>query len=422
MLHLDTIKIICKFLSDTDINNLLSICRKLYAFKNNIRFIEKHKLNAKIYWLPYYDSFTNLHIDNENFILTILVEDDVDEEFYKFQTAKETTCEIKRLPVHLSKIFLLDPNDKIVTIIPSTVKKITVKISDPLVFNSIKNLPIDKLIIDKIFIEITIVGSVITIQAADFVISFDKFISIFENIKYLKCIGIKYSSIKNIFKICNILTHLIFSGVTFDDRIKIGDIPQSVTHLILGSTFKQYLTENLLPNNLNYLDVGETYDNRIYPEIIPKSLNYLKMYSFSPMEDVIPLTVSYLEISVIFEIADIYPINIKHLIINKNSVFNFGKNLCKVSPILTNITFKCNYRYSLFDSIPSTVTHLTFDCDNCSSLAGCIPSSVTDLVLPLMYDKDLNRTILKSIKNLTLPKSYSKIMNKLQNINIKYHS
>lgn len=397
MLHVDTVRIISKFLSDTDINNFLSASKKLYLFKKDIRFVQKHSLSAKIYYLPYYDSFTNLRVKiNEE------SDDELNNIYYCVE--KNFNSKIDRLPKYLSKISVTDPVNKIILFLMPNIKHITVNIFDLKTFDIIKNLPVTKLIVNNIHV--------------------DENISLPTTITHLKFINMSYFHAKKILKKCTNVTHLIFLDVNFNTGVEKGDIPQTVTHLVFGNEFWQSLSSDILPPKLEYLDLGDIYDKCIYGEYIYPSIKYIKLNCLSPIDDFIPPTLTHLELNDICDREErCNPTSIKYLILSKNFSNPLNKFIHEISPVLTNLIFKCNYHHSLLNVIPSTITHLTFDCATSSSLKYCIPLSVTHLILPSAYDKDLKNTISKSVRYLTLPKSYRDIVNSdmLQNINVQFH-
>lgn len=412
MLHLDTIRIICKFLSDTDVNNLLSVNRHLYTYKKDIQFRQKHTLTSKIYILPYYDSFINLRIEPD--IFDVSTNTNIDNNYYQFEPELSTN-KIDHLPKHISKISLVDPREEIISLILSSIKSITVEIFEDDIFELIQNLPVTKLIIYSTYI--------------------DRKILISSTVKHLKFIGTMYEDVKNIIYKCSNPTHIIFTDVPFNNyKIRQGDIPESVTHLNLGDKYDQELGPKLIPKNIQRLDAPNKNGHMYFPDHLFPSLRYIKVKHFYPGEDVIPSSVTCLEIEILESFyhapADNYHTNIKSLIIlNKKTFFNneflyeLMNPMLKMSPILTTVTFKCNYHWSLLNSIPLTVTHLIFDCEYISSLVNCVPLSVTHLVLPSKYNKNLSQVIPKSVKYLTLSKYYCGKLDKnfLDNISVTFY-
>lgn len=103
--QLDTIKIICCLLSDIEITNFLSVCKKLNSFLlgSHIYFVQKHKLTSKICSSKYYHSFVNLFIDKINHLTNI---PSVKNEFDSKSGAEmDIDCRsIPSLPVNLIKL------------------------------------------------------------------------------------------------------------------------------------------------------------------------------------------------------------------------------------------------------------------------------------------------------------------------------
>lgn len=76
----------------------------------------------------------------------------------------------------------------------------------------------------------------------------------------------------------NSVTHLTFD-YWFDKPLQPGDIPNSVTHLVLGYWFDYSLEPNVIPNSVTHLRFSYRFHQKLKYGVMPNSLQVLEIFS-----------------------------------------------------------------------------------------------------------------------------------------------
>jgi hypothetical protein len=116
----------------------------------------------------------------------------------------------------------------------------------------------------------------------------------------------------------------------------IENLPSSITHITLETSFNQPVNEGILPNSLTHLTFGYYFNQPINQGILPNSLTHLTFGSY------FNLPVSSL------------PNSLTHLTLG----YFFDQPVDLLPNSLTHLTLGCYFNQSV-DLIPSSVTHLT---------------------------------------------------------------
>lgn len=331
MFSSDIIKYICKFLSDKNINNYLSVTKTMLELKHKIKFNDPHILTKKINKLKYYDSFTNLIVSKIE--LKYYSEDDPNN---KYLSVKELQPFKYFLPKNLTKIKFEIIIQKL--LLECTAKEISVIINDSDQLKFINNTSITNLIVNC---------------------NYDKPYSLPKTIKYLK-----------------------FENVCFE--IKPGDIPESVLYLKIGR-YDHQLLPGALSSNIVKLSIRGHFNFCIGS--IPSSVTYLKTNNITS-DDYIPSNVTHCEIDNINSTDDIKKISvptITHLIFSKR----YDQGISNIPPNITHLTFKFSFNESLRYLLPQSLTHLILpDNYNCD-IHNTIPAGIKYLTIPKSYRKIL---------------------------------
>ncbi len=145
------------------------------------------------------------------------------------------------------------------------------------------------------------------------------------NIKYLEFYN-EYMQILKKGDIPNSVTHLLLDGY-YNQELK-DIIPNSVTHLEFGYYFDQSLNEGDIPNSVTHLTFGYHFSKSLKEYIIPNSVTHIRFNGFikqSLYENIIPQNVTH----IFFKkyILNIYkivlPKNIIEIIVrNSNDIYN----------------------------------------------------------------------------------------------------
>ncbi len=93
------------------------------------------------------------------------------------------------------------------------------------------------------------------------------------------------------------LTYLLF-GNNFNHPLQIGVLPSTLSQLTFGRFFNKPLQIDILPCTLTYLSFGDNFNQRLEKDVLPSQLIYLKFGRFfnKPFKiDILPCTLTYLE-------------------------------------------------------------------------------------------------------------------------------
>ena len=193
-------------------------------------------------------------------------------------------------------------------------------------------------------------------------------------------------------KLPNFVKKLIL-GYEFKQFVDIGDIPDSVTHLVFNGPVhlsqRNFIDTGALPNNIIDLTLRE-YDS-VY-KTIPSSVRYLTINSLKITKP-IPNFITHLTFGNNFnsplELGSI-PDSVTHLTFGNN--FNKKISIGVLPESITHLTFGKRYKCPLeIGVIPESVTHLTFgDNFNSEIYKGILPINLTHLVLGKSYNRNLS--------------------------------
>lgn len=323
---------ILSFLSNKDINKLLSINKKMYNIKQIITFTSEVNFTKELRKLNYFDSFTNIHVyDKKNHrlpknIKSLTFDIEFDEKInhdtiphtvnylslrskysvYPGYIPKSVTTlffyigqEIipGTIPDSVTELFLNNKNLSIVVnSIPESVVKLNFNsfnqpISPGLIPKSVKYLDFGYDFNQKI-LPGTIPESVVELNLGW---DFNQELiygSVPTSIKKLKLgwhynKNLTYGSIPfSVKKLClesyelKIKPGDIPFGVTklkfcMNQKIISGLIPDSVTHLKFGIRFENKIEPNVLPASLLHLTFGNRFNKKIKPNTLPDAIQYL---------------------------------------------------------------------------------------------------------------------------------------------------
>lgn len=189
---------------------------------------------------------------------------------------------------------------------------------------------------------------------------------------------------KILFKCLSNLTTLTLGYILgwLSNPIKPGLLPSSVTTLILGEMFNQYLIQDMLPPSLTILRFGKNYNSYIFKNVLPPSLRTLTFgYDFNQHLAVgsLPPSLTTLKLG-----------------------HNFNKNLAVglLPPSLTILKFGHDFNQPLaVGFLPPSLTTLKFGQRfNQPITFGSLPSSLTTL----KFGHDFNQTLAVGVLPLLL--------------------
>lgn len=328
MLIDDIILYICTFLHDTDINNYLSVTKKMLELKHKIKFNDPHKLTTKINKLNYYDSFTNLIVHDENYYMS---------GYLNMTYGRASTIFEYFLPKNLIKINFKTLVPKLISNL--TCKEIHITVDSPYELKLIKDLKITSLIIN---------------------FCYDRTKNtIPESVKYLKFKG----------------SHVY--------EIQSGDIPSTVTKLKILQYCRRLLPGSL-PSSITKLSICGNFDFK--DGTIPSSVIFLRTNNLSP-DDYVPSSVTHCKIDRINDIKKISASTITHLTFSKRYT---GYPL-KIPLNITHLTFKYPFNRSLENKLSPNLTHLILPLSFNQDMIGIIPSGLKFLTVRKKYNTILNQ-------------------------------
>lgn len=289
MLPTDIINYLCQITDNVTINNFLSVNKSSYELKFKIKFCHVVTISNKILQLPYYNNFSAIIINFNNFTY---------DETFAYPTGLQYLVlhDLPKCSIPSTVTSLVNYTTLFISI-PLSVKYCCLKINKA---SDIKMLPssIKKLMLLEISQrnEDLILPQSLThfmFMANDrsrydnirmpntleylFLYDSDKYYSEFFPELKLKKINRSFS--RPLFSDLNIsnLPNLKYLDVGFNN-IKVGSIPTSVTHLTFGDGFDQKLEPGFISSSVTHLIFSSRYNKELNAKSIPSSVEYLTIY------------------------------------------------------------------------------------------------------------------------------------------------
>lgn len=271
-------------ISARDKNRLLSTNKKMYKIKQKIFFNFEVTLTEQLYKLSYYDSFTCVRLKIKGTmklpknITSLTFDDKFNEQIYSDTIPSTVTY------LSLGNKSIIYPG-----YIPNSVKTLWIDLDQKFIPGMIPNSVIKLYFWDKCsMVEGSIPESV---KEIIFYYCFDQLILpglIPKSVKRLHVHNIKNltydsipASVKKLYVnnvkpeyIPNSVTHLTL-GYSFKQKIIRGLIPNSVTHLIFNHNYNEEIEPNTLSDTITHLTLGDKYDKHI--KCFPESLTSLTL-------------------------------------------------------------------------------------------------------------------------------------------------
>eukprot|EP01133_Synstelium_polycarpum_P008226 gene8226-9673_t len=241
-----------------------------------------------------------------------------------------------------------------------------------------------------------------------------------------------------------LLTHLTLGGIK--DHLNPGALPQTITHLALGSSidhdpFNQVLERNVIPPLTTHLFLGGSFNQVILPDTLPPTLVHMVFGSYynQPIHtNVLPTSLATLGFGVHKQVlvgidlydyseADDYDIDI-----TRGSSFNqqilpgvlpqsltslsfgsiFNKRFLLDSPPSSLLSLSLNYAFNQpIDPgvLPQSLTYLDFDIawSLFNQPLGVLPPTLTHLGLGKSFNQPLDTLSLpNTLQHITLGKEF----------------
>lgn len=156
----------------------------------------------------------------------------------------------------------------------------------------------------------------------------------------------------------------------------VDNIPSTVTHLIFGFHFNQYIN-GCIPTSVTHLIFGNNFNKSIF-DCIPSSITYLKFgYSFNrPIENCIPPSVTHLMFGGMFNyLIKGLPSSITYLEFGDR----FDQSIKELPSLITHLTLGYWFDKPIKNNIPSSITHLTLSYNYPDADKVHIPTTVKHL-------------------------------------------
>ena len=178
--------------------------------------------------------------------------------------------------------------------------------------------------------------------------------------------------------------HYEYSLWCFNQPIKVGVLPQSLTHLTFSVKFNQEIDSNVLPRNLSYLTFGSNFNKPIRRSVLPQNLTDLTFgncFNQQIEENVLPQNLTNLVFSSEFNKLirenvlppnltrlvfgnkfnhkirqNVIPQSLKYLIFSNNSIYNHELNTNILSNNLTHLYLGRYFNEPI--TLPQSLTHL----------------------------------------------------------------
>jgi hypothetical protein len=207
------------------------------------------------------------------------------------------------------------------------------------------------------------------------------------------------------------ITHLTFG--LFDRDLAVGSIPDSVTHLTFGILFNRYISPGAIPNSVVELVFGDRYDRELVVGSIPDSVRTLvfgTMFKQQILPGILPEYITHIVFGEEFD-QDIspgaLPKNLKKLVFT--GVFDRTFSPGDLPDALEHLTL--GYRYDSDierGSLPDSLTELVFgDSFNRPLRPNTLPSNLKHLTFGGMFNRPIRPGVLPhKLTNLTFGDNY----------------
>jgi hypothetical protein len=167
------------------------------------------------------------------------------------------------------------------------------------------------------------------------------------------------------------LKHIAFDMYSmFDQKIDIGVLPDSMTHIFFGSAFNQKIEKNVLPKNLKYLvfnHCSSCFNQKIEPNVLPNSIEYIELgcdFNQEIEEGVLPNSLKYLTLSCDFNRQlkpNIFPESLTHLTFGYKFNQEININVLPKSLIFLSFNFASEFNQKFKkDVLPESLVYLIF--------------------------------------------------------------
>ena len=178
--------------------------------------------------------------------------------------------------------------------------------------------------------------------------------------------------------------HYEYSLWCFNQPIKVGVLPQSLTHLTFSVKFNQEIDANVLPRNLSYLTFGSNFNKPIRSNVLPQTLTHLMFgncFNQQIEENLLPQSLTNLVFSSEFNKPirinvlpqnlthlvfgnkfnhkirqNVIPQSLKYLIFSNDSIYNHELNTEILSNNLTHLYLGQYFNEPII--LPQSLTHL----------------------------------------------------------------
>jgi hypothetical protein len=162
--------------------------------------------------------------------------------------------------------------------------------------------------------------------------------------------------------------HLIY-GCIIDSIEELENLPNSITHLTLGSDFNQSIDN--LPNSITHLTLGFLFNQPI--DNLPHSVTHLTFEYESQFNQSI----------------DNLPNSITHLTFGNKS--NFNQHIDNLPNSITHLTLGWYFNQRI-DNLPNSITHLKLG-QNFNQPIDNLPNSITHLIFDMFsqYNQLINK-------------------------------
>jgi hypothetical protein len=186
-------------------------------------------------------------------------------------------------------------------------------------------------------------------------------------------------------------------GARFDTYIHPNVLPNSLRELVFGESFNRVIMEGVLPMTLESLTLGASFNTYIAPKVLPDSLRTLvfgESFNSFISEGVLPVELESLTFGYMFNRyidPGVLPACLRKLVFG----YSFNRPIAKgVLPMkLESLTFD---EYGLFDSEidqeawPVSLTSLTFGTDFNKS-TGILPDSLVRLQFGHSFNQQIQK-------------------------------
>ena len=214
------------------------------------------------------------------------------------------------------------------------------------------------------------------------------------------------------YTLSNNIRYLHF-GNNFCQKIEPYVLPEGITHLFFGEIYNQPLVKGTIPNSVIYLDLGDIFNQKFEKNVLPNNVKYLllgNLYEYELNSDILPNSLVYLEINKI-PICNLP--KLKYLKVMNNYYNNELKlNNLELNVNIVELSFTYFFNQYIY-YLPNNIKYLMLgDTFNKKIDIGILPNGLEYLDFGYSYNEPIERDVIPhSVRTLLFGRNFNHPLN-----------